>query len=140
MLLKDRRIFIVEDNAPNRIVFQLVLGKHGAFLQTEQAGEEALKRLRTLNNLDLIVLDLMLRNEISGYDIFDQVRTQPEFKTVPIVAVSASDPSYAIPMAQQKGFSGFIAKPIDTDLFPQQIARIIAGEYIWDAGTRFMIG
>lgn len=139
MLLKDRRIFIVEDNAPNRIVFQLILGKHGAFLQTEQAGEEALKRLRTLNNLDLIVLDLMLRNEISGYDILEWVRTQPQFQSVPIVAVSASDPSSAIPLAQQKGFSGFIAKPIDNELFPQQIARIIAGEAVWDSGTRYVV-
>lgn len=137
MLLKDKRIFVVEDNAANRIVFQLALAKHGAYVHTERWGEEALKRLKTFQSIDLIVLDLMLRGEISGYDIFDEIHTRPEFTEIPIVAVSASEPAVAIPATQQKGFSGFIAKPIDTERFPQQIARLIAGEHIWYAGERY---
>jgi len=55
------------------------------------------------------------------------------------VAVSAMDPSVAIPQARQKGFSGFIAKPIDNRLFPQQIAQIIEGEQVWSIGERRII-
>jgi two-component system cell cycle response regulator DivK len=58
----------------------------------------------------------------------------PEFKDVPIIAVSAMDPAIAIPEARIRGFSGFIAKPIEAHLFPEQVARVINGEEVWYVG------
>ena len=137
MILQGKRIFIVEDNVPNRVVFKMLLLCKGASVEFDRWGRDALWRLQTFRDVDLIILDLMLPGGISGYDIYDEIRTLPEYDTVPIVAVSASEPSIAIPKAQEKGFAGFIAKPIDDELFPHQIAKIIAGEKVWYAGERF---
>ena len=35
------------------------------------------------------------------------------------------------------GFSGFIAKPINDDVFPQQLADLMEGKEIWYAGERY---
>jgi two-component system, chemotaxis family, sensor kinase CheA len=137
MLLKDKFIFIVEDNTQNRVVFQMSLVLTGARVEFERWGRDAVLRLETLNQVDLIILDLMLHNGVSGYDIFDQIRKLQKFDHIPIVAVSASEPAVALPKTQQKGFSGFISKPIDDTLFPKQIAQLIAGEKIWYAGERY---
>jgi two-component system, chemotaxis family, sensor kinase CheA len=133
MLLKDKHIFIVEDNVQNRVVFQFILGKHGALVEFERWGKDAIWRLESRKVVDLIVLDLMLAAGISGYDICDEIRRIPRFDNTPIVAVSASDPVIAIPKVQQRGFAGFIAKPIDDLLFPQQLAMLINGEKVWYA-------
>jgi CheY-like chemotaxis protein len=138
MLLDHKRIFIVEDNLQNRIIFQLTLTRHGADLSFEPWGSRTLLQLQALSQIDLIILDLMLANGISGFDIFDQIRTKPELDRVPVVAVSAIDPSFAIPKAQKQGFSGFIAKPIDQELFPRQLAAVIDGKEVWYAGERIV--
>lgn len=137
MVLRDKHLFIVEDNALNRVVFQMALRVHGATLEFEIWGRDAIRRLQAARNVDLIILDLMLHAGVSGYNIFEEIRRLPEYDNIPIVAVSAAEPSVAIPKTQQMGFAGFISKPIDDDTFAEQIARIMAGERIWHVGMRF---
>ena len=136
MILKDKRIFIVEDSMQNRLVFQMALIRHGASVDFERWGRDALSRPQNVSRVDLIILDLMLADGITGFDIFDQIRKLPKYQSVPIVAVSAMDASIAIPKTQKHGFSGFIAKPIDNAQFAKQLASIIAGQAVWSMGER----
>lgn len=139
MLLENKRILVVEDNLQNRIVFQMSLIRHGASVHFERWGRHTLHQLGNMSHVDLIIMDLMLADGVSGLSVFDEVRALPKYANVPIVAVSAKDPALAMPQVKAKGFSGFIAKPIDNDLFPKQIARIIEGETVWYAGERSLI-
>lgn len=136
MLLKGKRIFVVEDNLSNRVVFQMMLLVEGATIEFERWGQGAVQRLQRFPDVDLIILDLMLHNGVSGYDIFEEIRQHPEFQKIPIVAVSAADASVAIPKTQHMGFAGFIAKPIDDETFASYLAMILAGESIWHGGAR----
>ena len=81
--------------------------------------------------IDLIILDIMLMGGVSGYTLFEEIRTLPQYKNVPIIAVSATDSSEAIARCKALGFNGYIAKPIDERTFPHQLARIIKGEELW---------
>ena len=136
MILKDKRIFIVEDNMQNRLVFQMALIRHGASVDFERWGRDTLYHLQNVSRVDLIVLDLMLAEGVTGFDLFDQIRGIEKYAKIPIIAVSAMDPSIAIPKLRKQGFSGFIAKPIDNVQFPRQLASIIAGEAVWSVGER----
>lgn len=133
-ILDNRRIFMVEDNIENRAIMTMILERNGAETAFERWGRNSIMQLRAFAPVDVILLDLMLPNGASGYDIFDQIRALPEFANTPIVAVSASDYSTALPRARAKGFDGYIAKPVDYDLFPQQIAQIINREMVWYTG------
>lgn len=135
MILRNKHIFIVEDNLSNRIVFQKSLNRQGAQVIFERWGRDTLYTLQNTAAVDLIVLDLMLADGISGFDVFDEIRTLPEISTVPVIAVSAMDAALAIPRTRAQGFAAFIAKPIDSHRFPEQIAAILAGETIWDSGA-----
>jgi CheY-like chemotaxis protein len=135
MILKRKHIFIVEDNLTNRVVFQMSLIMEGAKVDFERWGRDTITQMRDYVHIDLIVLDLMLPNGVTGYDIFTQIRAHHEFDEIPIVAVSAAESAVAIPKTQEMGFSGFIAKPIDEFLFPRQIARIINQEKLWYDGS-----
>ena len=133
-LLENKRIFIVEDNLQNRVVFQILLNAQGALTEFDRWGRDTISRLQGFGSIDLIILDLMLGSGVSGYDIFDQIRTFPQFARTPIIAVSASDPAIAIPKTQDRGFNGFIAKPLDDTLFADQLVDILAGKRVWYAG------
>lgn len=134
MLLKDKRIFVVEDHVQNRVVFHIALVKYGAVVDYERWGRSAAQRLKHSQPFDLIILDLMLAEEVSGFDVYDEIRELPNYATVPIVAVSAMDPALALPKTRAKGFAGFIAKPIDSQVFAKQIADILQGQQVWVRG------
>lgn len=134
MLLKGRRIFVVEDNMLNRVVIKMILIKHGAEMEFERAGEETIRRLQQFGDADLVIMDLMLTGGFSGYSLCEEIHALPKYASVPVVAVSATDPAAAIPRTREKGFAGFIAKPIDDKLFPEQLAAIMAGENVWYTG------
>jgi CheY-like chemotaxis protein len=128
MILKDTRIFIIEDNVTNRAIMQTILERQGAVIGFERWGVDTEERLLKFAPVDIILLDLMFPNDISGYDIFDRIRLLPNFAGVPIVAVSAS---HEIARARLKGFAGFIKKPIELEQFPRQVASVIAGKPVW---------
>jgi CheY-like chemotaxis protein len=134
VLLQNRRIFVIEDNLENRFITRVILTEQGAHVEFDRWGRNVIKALHAFAPIDVILLDLMFPNGVTGFAVFDEIRKVPEFESVPIVAVSATDPSAAIPQAKQKGFAGFIAKPVDADLFPQQIARILNHEPVWHKG------
>ncbi|MCL4249722.1 MAG: response regulator [Anaerolineae bacterium] len=139
MFLNQKRIFIVEDDMRNRIVYKMILqNTHKAILEFDRWGADGMAHLEKFAPVDLIVLDLMfLMGGISGYEVFDQIKAREEFAHVPIVAVSAAEPSSAMAKTQQKGFNGFIAKPVEDELFAEQLADLIAGKEVWYAGERF---
>lgn len=129
--LKGKKIFLVEDNAGNRAIEEILLERHGAKTAIERWGRETIVRLTVAMPVDIILLDLMFPNNITGFDIFEEIRSHSEFDHIPIVAVSASDPSSAIPKTKSYGFAGFISKPIHMDNFAKQVAKILEGETLW---------
>jgi CheY-like chemotaxis protein len=133
MLLKDKRIFVVEDNPMNRTIFQIALVKQGAQVDFERRGPDALFQLKRISHVDLIIMDLMLQNGATGFGLYLEIRKQPEFAAIPVVAISAMDPGIAIPEAKKLGMNGFIPKPIHSVNFPRQLARILEGEEVWEA-------
>jgi CheY-like chemotaxis protein len=129
--LEGRRIFVFEDNVSNRAIIQLILEREGAIVAFERWGQNYEDKLAEFAPIDIILLDLMYPNNVSGFDIFDHIHTLSAFPHVPVVAVSAADAQTAMPKAKAKGFSGFIGKPIDLQNFPEQIKSVLEGHHVW---------
>ncbi len=132
MLLDGKHIFVIEDDAMNLAVIRTILQRAGAAVPFDHWGDTTLQRILTYPfDLDLILLDIMLPHEISGYDILESIRDRPELGGIPIVAVTASDPDVEMNKARKSGFNGYISKPLNRLKFPQQIAAILEGQEVW---------
>src|SRR5690349_21342551 len=125
MALQGKRIFIVEDNVQNKTIMQLRLEMEGATIGFERWGKDTIQRLKAFAPVDIILMDLMFPNNVTGYQLFDLIRAVPQFADIPIVAVSAADPSEAKVKTSAHGFAGFIAKPIDFQMFPSDVAQVL---------------
>jgi two-component system sensor histidine kinase/response regulator len=134
--LLNKRIFYIEDDTKNRAVVKTILEYGGAIVSSESWGriEVVQNRLESFLPVDLILLDLMFPKNVSGYDVFDALRKESLFAHIPIVAISASDPTLEMPKLRAKGFNGFIAKPINIHSFPEQIEKILTQGYYWFLG------
>lgn len=131
MLLQDKRIFVIEDDASTLAVITTVLRRHGASVPFETWGGGSVEKLRSILPIDLILLDLALPRGLSGYDVFDEIQKVPELKDIPVVVVTAADPEVEIAKARDKGMVGFIPKPLNVTTFGQIIAAILEGEEFW---------
>jgi len=132
-LLSGKRVFIVEDDITNLAVISTLLKHEEALVGFARWSSNTLGSLKLMSPIDVILLDLNLDHGTSGFDVFDHIRADPQFVNVPIVAVSALDPSLAMTEARKKGFAGFISKPVDFSRFADQIASILKGEQVWFA-------
>ncbi|MFN8528138.1 MAG: response regulator [Anaerolineae bacterium] len=129
--LRGKHIFIVDDNVLNRATYQIILFAKGAYVEFDRWGRDTLKLLQNKRDIDLIILDLMLPMGVSGYGLYSAIRELPGFETIPIIAVSAADPYPALEKCREMGFSGYIAKPIHEEMFPDQLLQVMQGNPVW---------
>ncbi len=104
-----RKILIVEDDELN-IRMMISFLQHKYNLDTARSGEEALKKAID-NKYDIFLMDIGLRKEMSGLEVTNRLRKMPEYKDVPIIAVTA----YALSGDKERiinaGCSHYLSKP-----------------------------
>lgn len=69
---------------------------------------------------DLILIDLGLP-DMDGQTLISLIRNNPDLEAIPMVAVSAWPEETGRAMAEAYGCQGYIAKPINTRTFPEQV-------------------
>lgn len=132
--LSGKRIFYIEDDINNRAIATMILQRSGVKVGFERWGaNEVISRIRAFMPIDLILCDLMFPNNVTGFDVFDRIHQEPDLANIPILAISSSDPTLVMPKVREKGFVGFISKPINFVEFAHQIAQVIDGVPIWVA-------
>ena len=90
-----------------------------------------LEKLHVAMPVDLILLDLALPRGVTGYDVYDCVKADGELANIPVVIVSAADPTIEMPKARDKGLDGYISKPLKYGTFGRTIASILNGQKVW---------
>ena len=59
------------------------------------------------------------------------LRNDSQFDKSKVIALTASVTNEEISLLTSGGFDGAIAKPLNVEVFPDLIARIINGEQVW---------
>lgn len=132
---REAHVLVVEDNVSNFVLIARLL----AFMGIEKCewkttGWGVVEFANTMNRVDLVLMDLRLPHE-DGYEALRQIRAHPQLKHTRVVVVTAQGSTAEMEKARAAGFDGFIAKPLDVDLFPEQISRILRGEDVWEPGS-----
>ncbi len=117
--LENRRILVVEDDVRNIFALTSVLEPKGAKVELARNGLEALAALERTRQaggqgIDLVLMDIMMP-EMDGLTAMREIRKQPEWKKLPIIALTAK----AMRDDQEKclaaGANDYIAKPLDVE-------------------------
>jgi CheY-like chemotaxis protein len=117
--LEDKQILVVDDDARNVFALASVLESKGAKLRFARNGKEALAALESAAAqggvaVDLVLMDIMMP-EMDGLTATREIRKKPEWKRLPIIALTAK----AMPNDRQEcleaGADDYIAKPLDVD-------------------------
>ncbi|HEY1615748.1 MAG TPA: HAMP domain-containing protein [Rhizomicrobium sp.] len=86
---RKKRLLLVEDSEAERLSITNLLGHDDIEIETASTGGEALSSMRD-NPCDCVVLDLKLP-DISGFDILEQMRSDPDLADIPVVVFTGRE-------------------------------------------------
>ena len=118
------KILMIEDNENNAQLVRRLLEASSFDVNHAPNGEAGLQMaLETKPNL--ILLDLGLP-DLDGQTLATFIKRMPELADVPLIALTAWPEDTARQMAKAYGCDGFIAKPINTRVFIDQIITYLS--------------
>jgi CheY-like chemotaxis protein len=121
---RDRLVLVVEDDPDVRETLQVVLEDEGVRTVGVGNGREAIDFLNTgPARPDLILLDLMMP-VMSGVEFLLWMRQQPDTTQVPVVLVSASNPTLAKRAVEEFNLAGFLQKPLNLEDLNAVVASV----------------
>jgi two-component system phosphate regulon response regulator PhoB len=103
-------ILVVDDDPALQKLVILLLQRAGYDTESALNATEAAAILRKPTLPDLVVLDLMLP-EISGIDFLKQLRSKPNFDSLPVIILSALADPAQIREGLEAGADRYLTKP-----------------------------
>jgi len=113
-VLANRKILIVDDDLRNIFAITSFLESYHMEVLFAENGRDGIEKLQLNPDINIVLMDIMMP-EMDGYETTRAIRQQPQFRSLPIIALTAK----AMPGDREKcieaGASDYITKPVDTE-------------------------
>ncbi len=113
-VLRGQRVLVVDDDARNIFALTSVLENQEMEVLTATNGRQAIDLIKQTPDLGVVLMDIMMP-EMDGYETMREIRNHPDFRTLPILALTAKAMKGDREKCLQAGASDYIAKPVNTD-------------------------
>ena len=113
-VLQNKNVLIADDDVRN--IFSLTKALESVDMNVLSAvnGKEALDVLEERTDIDIVLMDMMMP-EMDGYETTRNIRNNPLYKKIPIIAVTAKAMAGDREKCINAGASDYISKPVDID-------------------------
>ena len=105
------KILVVDDTARNVKLLADLLTVKGYSVVTAESGRGGLAKI-SAEPLDLVLLDVVMP-EMSGYEVCQKIRDNPATAMLPVIMVTALDPTEERIKGIEAGADDFLTKPIN---------------------------
>ncbi len=112
--LTGRTVLIVDDDVRNIFALTTFLERSEMKVVYAESGREGIARLQETPEVDAVLMDVMMP-EMDGYETMQAIREMPQFRHLPIIAVTAKAMKGDREKCIEAGASDYIAKPVDMD-------------------------
>ena len=112
--LNGRKVLVVDDDIRNIFALNSLLERHNMQVITATNGQEAINLVENTEDLSLVLMDVMMP-EMDGYETMRRIRSKPQFRLLPIIALTAKAMKGDREKCLEAGASDYVAKPVNTD-------------------------
>ena len=112
--LRGRKVLVVDDDIRNVFALNSLLERHDMQVVNASNGHEAIDLLERTEELSLVLMDVMMP-EMDGYETMRRIRTKPQFKLLPIIALTAKAMKGDREKCLEAGASDYVAKPVNSE-------------------------
>ena len=118
-------VVIADDIFTNRLLLSEIIEDLGHKYIAVENGKQAIEALEK-NNVDLVLMDIEMP-VMNGLEatIYIREKLSPPKSTIPVIALTANVMRGDREKSLEAGCDGYIEKPIDIDLLPEQIQRFL---------------
>ena len=123
----------VEDDKASILVMKMVVERVMGLpnLHVLESRADFVEQVRGLDVVpDVFLLDIQIK-PYDEFELLSMLRGDPNFNKCKVIAITASVTNEEVSLLKSSGFDGAIAKPLNIEVFPDLIARIINGEQVW---------
>jgi len=113
-IFESKTIMIVDDDMRNTFALTAALESKGGRIVIAKNGQECLQKLEAEPHVDIILMDIMMPI-MDGYQAMREIRKNPKFKKVSIIALTAKAMKDDRELCLQAGANDYLAKPVDID-------------------------
>lgn len=112
--LAGRNILLADDDVRNIFALTSALEAQGAKIFTARNGREALDKAISIDNLELILMDIMMP-EMDGLEAIMKIRQEPAGRNISIIALTAKAMKDDREKCLAVGANDYMSKPIEMD-------------------------
>jgi HAMP domain-containing protein/CheY-like chemotaxis protein/signal transduction histidine kinase len=112
--LVSKKVLVVDDDVRNIFALTSLLERHHMETVVAASGAEAINIIHKTPEVSLVLMDIMMP-EMDGYETMRRIREEPQFRTLPIIALTAKAMKGDREKCLEAGASDYIAKPVNTD-------------------------
>ena len=112
--LAGRKALIVDDDIRNIFALTSVLEQHDMEVDYAENGKDGIRKLQEVPETDVVLMDVMMP-EMDGYEAMQEIRKLAQFKSLPIIALTAKAMKGDREKCIEAGASDYITKPVDAD-------------------------
>lgn len=116
-------VLIADDSPKSRELLRAVLESGGHEVVEACDGGQALEQLRGMRP-DLVVLDIQMP-VLDGFSTVAEIRRMEEFRSLPVVALSAHAMECDRERAISSGFTHYLSKPIPLSALRRELERFL---------------
>ena len=113
-VVAGKSVLVVDDDVRNIFSLTSMLEDHGMIVRFAENGKQAIEQLKKDPNVDVVLMDIMMP-EMDGYETTMAIRGMDQFKTLPIIALTAKAMKGDREKTIAAGASDYITKPVDTE-------------------------
>lgn len=126
----NAEVLIVDDNELNLMVAKKLLRDTKIKVDTASSGAECLEKTRK-KAYHLILMDHLMP-EMNGVETLQKLRSREDgfCQKVPVIVVTANVMSNASAIYEEKGFNGYISKPLNTAVLEAAMLNFLPAELI----------
>ena len=118
-------VLVVEDNKLNMDLMFEILQLENIKFEGAWNGKEAIKKANK-KTFDLVLMDIKLSG-MDGVQVKNKLKMMPQYKDVPILAVTALSMKGDKDKYLNEGFDDYISKPFNLSEFTQKISEYLSG-------------
>ncbi|MBI3134656.1 MAG: response regulator [Bacteroidetes bacterium] len=123
-MLENRTILVVDDDDRNIFALSAVLGPKKPTILVATDGIDCLKKLRSGEHIDLVLLDMMMP-EMDGYHVLNEIRNDSKLKHIPVISLTAQAMKGDRKKCLDAGANEYCSKPVDITILLNQIKGLL---------------
>jgi CheY-like chemotaxis protein len=112
--LVGETVLLVDDDARNIFALSSVLERRGMKVLTATTGTEAVEVIKKEPAVAIVLMDIMMPG-MDGYETMQVIRSDPNFRRLPILALTAKAMKGDREKCLEAGASDYLAKPVNTE-------------------------